>query len=120
MKSEQLRDFCKCVMGLLNSFLFNFPGGPVVENLPVNAGITGWIPGMEDPTCLGVTKPRAKTTEPVPGSHNHQAQAPQGLCCAIKEATTTKSPSTAREEQPPTRYDERKAHAARKTQHSQN
>ena len=58
MKSEQLRDFCKCVMGLLNSFLFNFPGGPVVENLPVNAGITGWIPGMEDPTCLGVTKPR--------------------------------------------------------------
>ena len=36
-------------MSLLNSFLLNFPGGPVVKNLPVNAGITGWIPGMERP-----------------------------------------------------------------------
>ena len=23
----------------------DFPGGPVVKNLPVNAGDTGWIPG---------------------------------------------------------------------------
>ena len=35
----------------------DFPGGTVVKNPPVNAGDTGSIPGLEDPTCLGAAKP---------------------------------------------------------------
>ena len=31
--------------------------GPVVKNPPVNAGDMGSIPGPEDSTCLGATKP---------------------------------------------------------------
>ena len=34
-----------------------FPGDPVVGNLPCNGGDTGSIPGLEDPTCWGATKP---------------------------------------------------------------
>ena len=33
-----------------------FPGGAVVKNPPTNAGDTGSIPGLEDPTCRGATK----------------------------------------------------------------
>ena len=35
----------------------NFPGGPVVKNLPADAGDMGSIPGPEDPTCHGAIKP---------------------------------------------------------------
>ena len=45
-----------------------FPGGPVVKNLPCNAGDTGSIPGQEDSTCCGATKPML---------HNYRA-------CALK------------------------------------
>ena len=34
-----------------------FPGGPMVKNLPANAGDMGSIYGGEDPTCGGATKP---------------------------------------------------------------
>ena len=37
--------------------LGDFPGGAVVKNPPANAGDTGSIPGPEDPTCSGTTKP---------------------------------------------------------------
>ena len=35
----------------------DIPGGPVVKNLPANAGDMGSIPGGEDPTCHRATKP---------------------------------------------------------------
>ena len=35
----------------------DFPGGPLVKNLPANAGNMGLIPGREDSTYPGVTKP---------------------------------------------------------------
>ena len=37
----------------------DFPGGPVVKNLPFNAGDIGWIPGRgtKIPTRHRVTKP---------------------------------------------------------------
>ena len=35
----------------------------MVKNPPANAGGTGLIPGQEDPTCCGATKPVATTTE---------------------------------------------------------
>ena len=34
-----------------------FPDGPVVKNSPCNARDTDSIPVLEDPTCLGATKP---------------------------------------------------------------
>ena len=37
--------------------LLDFPGGPVAENLPANAGEAGSTPVWEDPTCCGATKP---------------------------------------------------------------
>ena len=40
-----------------------FPGGSVVKKPPANAGEAGSIPGLEDPTCHGATKPT--TTEPI-------------------------------------------------------
>ena len=38
----------------------DFPGGPLVKNLPCNAQGTGSIPGqgIKIPTCLSATKPR--------------------------------------------------------------
>jgi len=33
-----------------------FPGGPVTENLPANAGDMGSIPGLGRSTCLVATK----------------------------------------------------------------
>ena len=43
----------------------DFPGGPVVENLPSNAGDTGSIPGQgtKIPHAAGQLSPRATTTE---------------------------------------------------------
>ena len=37
----------------------DIPGGPVIKNLPVNAGDTGSIPGLETkiPQCLRTPKP---------------------------------------------------------------
>ena len=43
---------CVCVFKILD-----FPGGPVVKNLPANAGNTGWIPGPGRSPCYGATKP---------------------------------------------------------------
>ena len=35
----------------------DFPGGPLVKNLPANAGDTGSSLIQEDSTCHGATKP---------------------------------------------------------------
>ena len=44
----------------------DFPGGPVVQNLPSNAGDTGLIPGRgtKIPHAAGQLSLRAATTEP--------------------------------------------------------
>ena len=41
----------------------DFPGGPVVMNLPCNAGDVGLIPGQGTGTCVPLTResPRATT-----------------------------------------------------------
>ena len=54
--------------------LRDFPGGTVIKNLPAIAGDMGLIPGREDLTCRGATKPVrhnywACALEPV--SHNY-------------------------------------------------
>ena len=59
----------------------DFPGGPVVENLPANAGHVCSIPGGEDPTCQRATKLMAATTEagarePVLHKRNHRNEKP--------------------------------------------
>ena len=45
--------------------IWDFPGGPVVKNLPSNAGDTSWIPGQGTviPHATGQLSPRATTTE---------------------------------------------------------
>ena len=40
-----------------NDNYLDFPGGPVVKNLPANAGDMGSIPGLEDSKCSETTKP---------------------------------------------------------------
>ena len=42
----------------------DFPGGPVVKNLPANAGSMGSVPVWEDFICHGSSSPCATTTEP--------------------------------------------------------
>ena len=37
--------FLKCVLYFKKKKKKVFPGGPVAENPPANAGDTGWIPG---------------------------------------------------------------------------
>ena len=53
---------------LLNTAPGGFPGGPVVKNLPCNAGDTSLIPGPGRCHMHGVPKPVTATTEPVPWS----------------------------------------------------
>ena len=56
--------FCKQLESLLKqrifiyqeSILCNFPGGPVLKNLPADVGDTGSISGWGTPSCLGATK----------------------------------------------------------------
>ena len=40
-----------------------FPGGPIINSLPCNAGDTSWIPGPETPQAAGPLSLRAATTE---------------------------------------------------------
>ena len=49
----------------LNNILRDFPGGPVVKNLPYNAGDLGSIPGQRTkiPHATGQLSPRTTTTE---------------------------------------------------------
>ena len=49
----------------INNNMRDVPGGPVVENLPYNAGDAASIPGQgtEIPHAAGQLSPRAMTTE---------------------------------------------------------
>ena len=54
---------------------WDFPGGPVVKNLPSNAGNTSSIPdwGIKIPHAMGQLSPRAVSTEVCglePARHN--------------------------------------------------
>ena len=62
---------------LLNSILSDFPGDPVVKNLPYNAGDLGSILGRETkiPHAVGQLSPHATTTELV--RLNERARMPQ-------------------------------------------
>ena len=54
-------------MGSCNNVGGDFPGGPVVKNLPSNAGDVGSIPGWgtKIPHAVGqLLSPRASTREP--------------------------------------------------------
>ena len=69
---------------------WDFPGGPVVENLPSNAGHAGLIPsqGTKIPHATGQLSPCTATTEPEhSGAHTPQLErSPQATtknpeCC---------------------------------------
>ena len=85
---------------------WDFPGGPMVKNLPYNAGDTGSIPGQgtKIPHAMGQLSPHtpqllsshASTREPAccklqsphalePAHHNYRAQAPWSPCTTARE-----------------------------------
>ena len=57
----------------------NFPGSPVVENLPANAGEMGSIPGPGRSHMLQDLSSCATTAEPAPGAHDLQQEKPSQL-----------------------------------------
>ena len=82
----------------------DFPGGPVVKNLPPNAGDTGRSLVREDLTSDGVTKPMchnywAHTVGPAScntETTRTEASTPYSPCSTAREATTMRSPHTTR------------------------
>ena len=63
----------------------DFPGGPVVKNLPASAGDTGLTPGpgSKIPHAAGQLSPRATTTEPAHSRARalQQEKSPQQEAC---------------------------------------
>ena len=73
------------------SACWDFPGGPVVENLPANAGDMGLIPGLGRFHVL-------QSHEARPCATTAEAHSPQSPCSATRESTAKRSPhATARE-----------------------
>ena len=62
---------------------WDFPGGTVDRNLPANAGDKGSIPGPEDSTCHGGTKPT---------NHNYWAHAAR-VCAPQHEKPLQEKPA---------------------------
>ena len=69
-KCSKARKDSESVLGTkITTQVWDKPGGPVVKNLPSNAGDEGSAPGQgQDPTCSGATKPV---------SHSYRARVPQ-------------------------------------------
>ena len=57
-----------------NTVLWDFPGGPVVRNPPLNAGDAGSIPGLDTSGQLSL---HTTTREPVPAATLEKACLPQ-------------------------------------------
>ena len=68
-----------------NEGSWDFPGGPVIKNLPSNAGDVGSIPGRgtKIPHTAGQLSPRAKTTEPG-CSRAREPQLERSPCATMK------------------------------------
>ena len=83
---------CVCTY---NKNLQDFLGGPVVKNLPSNAGDTGLICGWgtKIPHAAGQLSPRATTTEPV-HSRARKPQLERSPCAAMKSPRITTKDST--------------------------
>ena len=95
----------------IKSNVLGFPGDSVVKNPPANAGDTGLIPGLGNPTCHGATKPMlynywSCALEPrscqLLGSciATIEACEPSRPCSTTREATALRSPSTPTREWP--------------------
>ena len=79
---------------------WDFPGGPVVKNLPSNAGDAGSIPGWgtKIPHAEGHLSLCAATAEPTcSGTHAPQLERKKTCMLQLERSprTTTKSPSAA-------------------------
>ena len=95
----------------IKSHVLGFPGDSVVKNPPANAGDTGLIPGLGNPTCHGATKPMLYNYWPCAleprscqllGSRIATTEAcePSRPCSTTREATALRSPRTPTREQP--------------------
>ena len=78
---------CPAIRDELESMAWDFPGGPVVKNLPCNARDVGLIPGWgtKIPYAVEQLSPCTATTECMCS----RAQAPQleSLCATVKDPT---------------------------------
>ena len=110
---------------LLKTMSWGFPGGSVVKNPPGNAGDTGSIPDLGRSHKQWTTKPRHHNYRACalePGSHSYWAYVLQVLKPShprAREAATVRSLHTITRERTPAHCNQRKAHAATETQHSQ-
>ena len=87
--------------GTLEKWLeWDFPGGPVVDSLPVNAGYTDWIlaPGTKIPRALEQLSPSTTTTEPT--CRNYQLLCPEPVLCN-KRSRCSEKPGRRYKEQAP-------------------
>ena len=70
----ELQEDCLQVFGylLIKQVSWDFPGGPVVKNLPSNTGDTSSIPGwgIKIPHISGQLSPHATTKEPMHPKEN--------------------------------------------------
>ena len=65
MSTLQLQEV-KISLNAIKKLFWDFPGGPLVKNLPSNAGDAGSIPGRgtKIPHVMGQLSPHTATTEP--------------------------------------------------------
>ena len=80
--------------------MWNFPGGPLVKNLPSNVGDVHSIPGRgtKIPRAVGQLSPCTTTTEPA-HSGAHAPQLERSLCTATKSPVpATKDPACRNED----------------------
>ena len=75
----------------------DFPGGPVVKNLPSNAGDEGSIlgQGTKIPHAAGQPSSSTSTTEPV-HSGTHRPQLERSLCTVTNSSCATTKPNKAK------------------------
>ena len=75
----------------------DFPGGPVVKNLPSSAGDTGSIPGQgtKIPHAMG-KQPCATTTEPV--GHGFSSWGTRERSCVLRPRPSASKTEEEREE----------------------
>ena len=79
----------------------NFPGYPVVKNLPANAGDVGSIPALGRSHRLCNPHSRACALQLLSSpTITPEACAPQGLCSTTGEATAVRSPCTTMKSSP--------------------
>ena len=96
-RKKTLLNACETLM-IIHS---NFPGRPVVKNLPANAGHMGSIPALRRSHRLCNPHSRACALQLLSSQTiTPEACVPQGLCSTTREASAMRSPCTTMKSSP--------------------